>query len=289
MNTVWKKEKEQVMTVLETYRNTLTNMGFHVLGLFCYGSQNYHMANPASDVDAYAVVLPSATEFTYGTPMNQTVSMENGEVKVKDIRVYARELLKGNYSTLESLVTPYRIAENTDVFKGLDALTDELIRYDRMATIRSGLGSVEEMKRTMEKHPETRWKQLGRIRHLHFFLRHMMTYRGDRTELKYALWGNASFWKEPHPELLKCRQLKETVSGDEDLWLQAFREMTAADADVRNQYETWKETNWPQWKKGQEPRRKETELALAKWVKQVFLLELFRSGLDLEKLTRCML
>lgn len=106
MNTVWENEKERVMTVLKTYRNTLTDMGFHVLGLFCYGSQNYHMANPASDVDAYAVVLPSATEFTYGTPMNQTVSMENGEVKVKDIRVYARELLKGNYSTLESLVTP---------------------------------------------------------------------------------------------------------------------------------------------------------------------------------------
>jgi predicted nucleotidyltransferase len=79
-----------------------------ILGVFVYGSQNYGINTPNSDVDTLAILLPSLEDLCLEDAVTRTITLSNGEeCVVKDIREYAKMVKKQNINFLEILFTDY--------------------------------------------------------------------------------------------------------------------------------------------------------------------------------------
>lgn len=83
-----------------------------------YGSQNYGLDTPESDVDAYSVTVPSRHELIFGCPSGEdpvksTPSSSyyygTGKVTVKDVRQMMDAYVKQSINFCETLFTPYII------------------------------------------------------------------------------------------------------------------------------------------------------------------------------------
>lgn len=86
----------------------------NVFATMLYGSQNYGLATPESDVDTKVMVLPSLHEVALGSDM---VSVEHkvGDAltNVKDVRMMFKNFLKSNINFLECLFTEYTVVNPT--------------------------------------------------------------------------------------------------------------------------------------------------------------------------------
>lgn len=112
-----KKDYIHIIPTLQTYTEWLEKeRHLDVFFTVLYGSQNYNMATPYSDIDAYAVILPSMDSLLFEKPYRHTVTYPyekyvydctQGAIKIQDIREFTEHLLKLHYSALETLFTPY--------------------------------------------------------------------------------------------------------------------------------------------------------------------------------------
>lgn len=86
-----------------------------IVGVFLYGSQNYGMDGPNSDVDTKCLVIPSFEEVALNKKAaNFEYHFDNGEhLKVIDIREFLRLVKKQNPNDLEILFTKYCVRNNT--------------------------------------------------------------------------------------------------------------------------------------------------------------------------------
>jgi len=256
------------------YQNVLTNQGYQVLGLFLYGSQNYQMDTLTSDVDAVAVVLPTAVEHTFDLPMEKTVEMEYGSVRVKDVRQFARQLLKGNYSTLEWLLTPYRTLHGnyfTDLLK--PEMVYDLLNFNVRQTLAATFGSYGNMKSYEHKDG----KSLARMAHLLRFQSHLLNAQEQTFTLadwRFALTGNRHFGQvhttsSTDPVMYTLQQLKlESNKSDNDL-SQEFETLYAKERELHQKFQT----KYPRNTDNElTPYQKAVKERLAKWVEKVFLL-----------------
>lgn len=100
----------RINAILKTYYDTIRK-DHEVVFLALYGSQNYHLDTPESDVDAYCVVMPSVKELTCGMsdgkPRHYT--FETGTVKVKTLGEMAKMYLMQSINFCETLFTPYTV------------------------------------------------------------------------------------------------------------------------------------------------------------------------------------
>lgn len=90
-------------------------LGHHPAYLSLYGSQNYGLAldedNYRSDFDFKCVVLPSLRALAEGRkPVSRTVDTQDGQIDIKDIRVFSESVCKMNPAYLECLLTPNALA-----------------------------------------------------------------------------------------------------------------------------------------------------------------------------------
>lgn len=94
---------------LAHFRETYPDVEY--VGIFLYGSQNYGLDTPESDVDTKLIVVPSLDDLVFSrAPISKTLSLPNGElIDVKDIRLMFDNYRKQNINFLETLFTPYRI------------------------------------------------------------------------------------------------------------------------------------------------------------------------------------
>lgn len=91
-----------------------------IVGVFLYGSQNYNLSTPTSDVDSILVILPSFDDLLFNkTWYSKELYLEDEHIVVKDIRCYREELLKQNINYLETLFGESYILNNKykDLFK----------------------------------------------------------------------------------------------------------------------------------------------------------------------------
>lgn len=91
-----------------------------IVGIFLYGSQNYNLSTPTSDVDSILVILPSFDDLLFNkTWYSKELYLEDEHIVVKDIRCYREELLKQNINYLETLFGESYILNNKykDLFK----------------------------------------------------------------------------------------------------------------------------------------------------------------------------
>jgi predicted nucleotidyltransferase len=80
----------------------------NVFATMLYGSQNYHLSTPASDVDTKAMVTPSFGDFALKQKWLSTEeTLPHGLSTVKDVRGMCENFLKSNVNFLECLFTDY--------------------------------------------------------------------------------------------------------------------------------------------------------------------------------------
>lgn len=79
-----------------------------------YGSQNYNIATESSDVDTKTIYVPTMEEvILQDKSLSIELSLENNEkANIKDVRLFAKECLKGNINTLELFYSTTKIADN---------------------------------------------------------------------------------------------------------------------------------------------------------------------------------
>ena len=81
-----------------------------ILGVFLYGSQNYHTNTKESDVDTKAILIPTLEDLCLRRPVSKELHLDNGEhCEVKDIREMVKMFKKQNINFLEILFTEYCI------------------------------------------------------------------------------------------------------------------------------------------------------------------------------------
>lgn len=102
MDTIWTKLEVHKQKVINEYGEE------NILGVFLYGSQNYNLDTPNSDVDTKAIIIPTFYDLCHATPVSREIHFENGEhCEVKDIREIVKMFKKQNINFLEILYTKY--------------------------------------------------------------------------------------------------------------------------------------------------------------------------------------
>lgn len=107
----------RINTALKTYYDTIRK-DHEVVFLALYGSQNYGLDTPKSDVDAYCVTVPSRHELIFGYPSGENPAKstpssaycyDTGKVTVKDVRQMMAAYVKQAINFCETLFTPHII------------------------------------------------------------------------------------------------------------------------------------------------------------------------------------
>lgn len=266
-----KEKRYWLQQKLLEYQNTLTDQGYQVLGVFLYGSQNYQMDTLTSDVDAVAVVLPTATDLVFNIPLEKTIEMKHGSVRVKDLRCFAQQLLKGNYSSLEWLLTPYKVTTGdyfTDLLKP-DMVLD-LLNFNIRQTLASTMGSYLNMSSCEEKNGKT----LARIAHrLRFQSQFLNTDKRvfNCEDWLYALAGNKNFGQdksefETDPVMYELQKVKQITNQDLS---EEFEILYEKEQELHQKFNT----KYPRTDVATlTVQQKDVKERLAKWVEKVFLL-----------------
>lgn len=112
-----------------------------ILGVFLYGSQNYDLDSPFSDVDTKAIYIPTFEEVVFNKPISKELELPNGEhCEIKDIREYVNNLYKQNINFVEILFTEYFVLNpKFEKIWKRDFIThkEDLARYDVHKAIHS--------------------------------------------------------------------------------------------------------------------------------------------------------
>lgn len=98
-----------------------------------YGSQNYGLATPESDVDTKVWLMPSFHDlYTAAKPYSKELHLGDAHVEGKDYRLMVGELKKQNMNFLETLFTPYYWVhpQCKAPFEFLKGYRESVARYD---------------------------------------------------------------------------------------------------------------------------------------------------------------
>lgn len=98
---------------LASRKRRLEEIGYEVLYIGLYGSQNYGMQDEKSDIDARAIVMPSLSQIIKREKISLKIEFDNGDVDVKDLLTYYEVVRKGNFSFIEPMQTEYFIGDKS--------------------------------------------------------------------------------------------------------------------------------------------------------------------------------
>ena len=106
------KEKEvNIYKTLNEYKKKLETLGYTVIYIGLYGSQNYNVDDEISDIDAKAIVMPTLHDIVFRKPVSRVIECDNGAIDVKDLITFYDVIRKGNFSYIESIQTKYVIGD----------------------------------------------------------------------------------------------------------------------------------------------------------------------------------
>jgi len=130
--------------------------GTQLLGVFLYGSQNYGLDTPESDVDTKAIILPTLDDVIFNhKPISTTHMLENGEqIDAKDIRLMWSCFRKQNINYVETLFTQYfRLHPNYEYeWNRVLESREGIARYNEYSAINCMKGMALEKNKALE-HP----------------------------------------------------------------------------------------------------------------------------------------
>lgn len=101
---IFKELKERYDFLVQKYGED------HILGIFLYGSQNYKLDTPNSDIDTKAIYVPSLWEISLNkAPISKELHYKDTHIEVKDVRLMCEMWKKQNINFVEILFTDYKI------------------------------------------------------------------------------------------------------------------------------------------------------------------------------------
>lgn len=164
--------KEVLQKVFAHYHEV--ERDYNVFGTMLYGSQNYGVALPESDVDVKTMILPSFDSIVFD---KQRVAIDkrmpdSSINNIKDYRDMFDNYLKGNINFLETLYTPYFMAnpnhleEFVELQKNRDLIANSCPQ--KTMIIVSNLAESNAKKITG---PDYNFKHLMHIVRLYIFMR----------------------------------------------------------------------------------------------------------------------
>ena len=130
-------------------KNYLESLGYDVLYMGLFGSQNYGLDNDRSDIDLRAIVLPTMEQLIKKERVSKQIETEIGLIDVKDIIDFHDVIIKGNFAYIESVKTKWFVGDEKirDLFKdiriNLNSLKGDM--YTKAKAFRSPY-STKEMK-----------------------------------------------------------------------------------------------------------------------------------------------
>lgn len=105
------ENKEQLLSTVRQHIEYSYSQSEHtpIYGAL-YGSQNYGIATPESDVDTKVWLMPTFRGlYTAAKPYSKELHYEGAHVEAKDFRLMVGELKKQNMNFLETIFTPYHL------------------------------------------------------------------------------------------------------------------------------------------------------------------------------------
>lgn len=147
---------ENVQRQVQEHYNKLIELGFNVVGVFLYGSQNYELDYEKSDVDTKAIVLPTLNDIVLNRqPVSTTIDMgKNCLCDVKDIRKMFDCFKKQNINFIELLFTQYYVFN--PIYKSLYLPmlnnAEKIARYNNYASLNCMAGMALEKYNALD-HP----------------------------------------------------------------------------------------------------------------------------------------
>ena len=133
----------------------VADRGYFPVYISLHGSQNYglaiHDADYQSDYDFKCIVLPSLWDLVEGRkPASLTIETGDGQIDVKDIRVFADALERMNPAYLESLASQHRLLlDGGERLKEIRALVLTLMRERAAIFARTCCGLFEDKAQRM--------------------------------------------------------------------------------------------------------------------------------------------
>lgn len=101
---------ELIFQRLQSDYDYCVDQGYEVVGVFLFGSQNYKIDTPTSDIDVKAMVIPSLHNIVFGkTQIAEKVVRENGDLVIYDIDSIHKSIKKQSINFVEILFTRYKI------------------------------------------------------------------------------------------------------------------------------------------------------------------------------------
>lgn len=108
-----------------------------------YGSQNFGYDTPDSDKDYMEIVFPTLEDIVRGRTSNrETKQLDGSIVKVKDIRLLPKMLLKGNFNDLQILYS-----KEYEDCKGLEWFIENrerIVRYSPSRLVWTNAGYIKQ-------------------------------------------------------------------------------------------------------------------------------------------------
>lgn len=146
---------ESILSRLSRAECFVRSLGYSPVYISLHGSQNYGLsincADYCSDYDFKCVVLPSLRSLCEGKrPVSLTVGFEDGQIDIKDIRVFTESVCKMNPAYLECLLTNYYLlCDGGELINQMKELLPELLSQKGADFAKVCTRSFEEKARRM--------------------------------------------------------------------------------------------------------------------------------------------
>lgn len=125
----------------------LVSMGYKVIAIMLYGSQNYKLDDTDSDYDFKAIVVPTLEDIIYGKKLTSTsIELDNGLCDAKDLRSMMNCWKKQNVNFIELLFTEYKWihSDYEELLNPLFLHNEEIAHYNEEKTLSCIRGMMKE-------------------------------------------------------------------------------------------------------------------------------------------------
>ena len=177
---IFMKMKEMILKTLEEHEALVRKIypDATVLGTFLYGSQNYKIDTPESDIDTITILVPSFSDLIFKEPISKQLIMPAGTHEhcvVKDIRKIIEQWKKQSLNFLEILFTDYYIINPIFQEEWNEILKERefIARMDLDKAIKAIYGQA---KNTYLQNKADKKKQANALR-MFFFLQDLVSWK----------------------------------------------------------------------------------------------------------------
>lgn len=167
-----------------------------VFATMLYGSQNYGLSTPESDVDTKVLLLPNFREFTLNKKWTSTEhAVGDGLSNVKDVRAMFENFLKSNINFLETLFSKFVVWNMTydDYWQDLQDHRNVVANANPRKLLHAAAGMAAQKYHALEKPFESKVEVLAKYgydpKQLHHLvrLRHFMAHYLVNTDFELCL------------------------------------------------------------------------------------------------------